>query len=374
MNKVIVVGGDHHNTLGVVRSLGEKGIRPDVFIISKDGQSFVARSKYIHALHILRNDQNIVSDLFKYYGQEKEKPVVICCYDRAASIMDLHAEKLKDFFIIPGNDKQGRITCLMNKQKMSELAEKCGLHVPRTIYPTFLPLDDNKVDLPCIVKPLVSKDGSKNDIRICHQLEEVNEQLENIGVENVQIQRYIDKEFEYQLIGCSTGEDVIIPGVSRILRPCKGSNTSFLHYEPLEGNFCDIDSCKFFVRQTGYKGLFSLEFLRDKDGTDFFMEINFRNDGNAICVTAAGVNLPYIWYLSCIGKDYSAEVNKQIIPKYIMPDSAEIRLLVTRQISVFQYLSDLIKTDRFMEFDRKDMKPFWRMLKFKYKNVWSKNI
>lgn len=27
-NKIIVFGGDHHNTLGVVRSLGEAGIKP----------------------------------------------------------------------------------------------------------------------------------------------------------------------------------------------------------------------------------------------------------------------------------------------------------------------------------------------------------
>ena len=179
-----------------------------------------------------------------------------------------------------------------------------------------------------------------------------------------QIQEFIDKDFEYQLIGCSTSKEIIIPGVSKILRPCKGSNTSFLHYTPMKEGFCDIEKCKEFVRRTGYRGLFSLEFLRDKQGKDYFMEINFRNDGNAICVTAAGMSLPYIWYLDCLGKDYSEEKAKPINPVYVMPDMAELKLLFTRQISFRDYIQDFRKTDRFMEYDSKDRKPFWKLLKY----------
>lgn len=374
MNKVIVIGGDHHNTLGVIRSLGEKGVKPHVIIVSRDGKSFVAKSKYIGLLHIVRNDTDIVPTLLMYYKQEDQKPVIICCTDATSSLIDIHSNELRPYFFLPGTDEQGRVTCLMNKQTMSELALSCGLEIPKTIYPTHCPITDEEVLIPCIVKPLVSKDGTKVDIRICRHIREVNESLEHMGVENVQVQSFIDKDFEYQLIGCSTGKDIIIPGVSRILRPCKGSNTSFLHYEPLEKEFCDIEACRRFVRLTGYKGLFSLEFLRDKEGKDYFMEINFRNDGNAICVTASGVNLPYVWYLSCIGENYHEEAGKQIVPKYVLPDSAEIRLLVTRQINIFQYLSDLFKTNRFMEFSRKDQRPFWKMIQMKFKYLWRKNI
>ena len=45
-----------------------------------------------------------------------------------------------------------------------------------------------------------------------------------------------------------------------------------------------------------------------------------------------------------------------------MPDSAEMKLLLSGQISLFQYLGDIVKTDRFMEFDRKDPVPFWKMI------------
>jgi predicted ATP-grasp superfamily ATP-dependent carboligase len=374
MNKVIVIGGDHHNTLGVIRSLGEKGLNPHVVIVSMDGNSFVAKSKYIGILHIVRTCTEIVPLLLSHYKQENLKPVIICCTDASSSIIDIHSDELRPYFFLPGTLEQGQVTHLMNKQAMSELAISCGMEIPKTIYPTRYPLTNEEIVLPCIVKPLVSKDGAKEDIHICRQLSEVNNSLNHMGPDKVQIQSFIDKDFEYQLIGCSTGKDVIIPGVSRILRPCKGSNTSFLHYEPLGKSFCDLDACKEFVRKTGYKGLFSMEFLRDKEGKDFFLEINFRNDGNSICVTASGVNLPYIWYLSCIGENYREEANKQVVPKYVLPDSAEIRLLVTKQISIVQYLGDLFKTNRFMEFSWKDQRPFWKMIQMKFKYLWGKNI
>lgn len=374
MKDVVVIGGDHHNTLGVIRSLGEKGLRPDALIISKDGDSFVAKSKYIKATHIINDATSITPYLIEHYSDRKEKTVIICCNDASSSEIDLHLEELNSFFVLPGSKEQGRITYLMNKQRMSILAEECGMITPKTIYPNHYPLKESELCFPCIIKPLVSKNGTKQDIRICDEIDEVNEAVKHLGVTNTQIQHFIDKDFEYQLIGCSTGDDVIIPGVSRILRPCKGSNTSFLYYTPLTDGFCDLEKCRNFVQKTGYKGLFSLEFLRDKKGKDYFMEINFRNDGNTICVTAAGVNLPYIWYLSCTGGDYKQEASKIITPKYVMPDSAEIRLLVTKQISIFQYFGDLCKTNKFMEFDRKDIKPFWKMVQLRFKFLWCKNI
>lgn len=95
------------------------------------------------------------------------------------------------------------------------------------------------------------------------------------------------------------------------------------------------------------------------------MEINFRNDGNGICVTASGVNLPYIWYLDCICRNYSSELSNLINPIYVMPDMAELKLLLTRQISIKEYISDFRKTDRFMEYDKNDPKPFWKLLRMK---------
>ena len=362
MNEIIIIGGNHHNTLGVIRALGRKGLRSTLVLVSSEIKPFVSYSKYIKRTIQIPGNEMIPDTLINQFRYEGEKPVIICCSDGSIGSIDENREKLKQYFHLPGAEGQGRIASLMSKKVMAELALCVGLNTPQTIYITNLAVDLLQVEYPCIIKPLESRKGSKSDISVCHTLDELKVYSKNHNLQDYQIQKYIDKDFEYQLIGCSTNNDIIIPGVSKILRPCKGSNTSFLHYTKLLDNFCDIEKCKEFVRRTGYHGLFSLEFLRDKKGVDYFMEINFRNDGNAISVTAAGMNLPYIWYLSCIGEDYLAESSKPISPKYVMPDMAELKLLVTGQINLAQYLSDLIKTDCFMEFDRHDITPFWKMI------------
>ena len=362
MNKVVVIGGDHHNTLGVIRGLGERGVNSDLILVVPGSMTYVDASIYVSRKWRIDSDDDIVNLLISNYKEEKEMPVVICCSDSSSGIIDENRNKLAPYFILPGAETQGHISYLMSKNVMSDLAVEVGMEIPTTTY------GDNLIEkiipLPCIIKPLISRKGSKKDIKICRTWNEVKDTVENEGSSNIQIQQFIDKDFEYQLIGCSTSKEVLIPGVSIILRPCRGSNTSFLHYTPLEEGFCDIEKCKEFVRRTGYHGLFSLEFLRDKNGKDYFMEINFRNDGNAICVTAAGVSLPYIWYLDCIGEDYSKESDKKITPVYVMPDMAELKLLLTGKITPFQYLSDLKKTNRFMEYDSKDKKPFWKLVKY----------
>lgn len=364
ISKVLVIGGDHHNTLGVIRGLGERGIYSDLIYVSSSEQTFVNYSKYVQKSTKVKDDSYIVSVMLDLYKLKDVKPVVICCSDASSGIIDDYRDKLSPFFILPGAEKQGRVSSLMSKKCMAELAVEVGLNIPQSTYVIDPDKELPQIMFPCIIKPIVSRQGTKDDIAVCRTKEELQNYASTHELSNNQIQDFIDKDFEYQLIGCATKSEVIIPGVSRILRPCKGSNTSFLHYTPIEKGFCDLDKCIEFVKRTGYHGLFSLEFLRDKQGNDYFMEMNFRNDGNAICVLAAGMSLPYIWYLDCLGIDYSEEKAKEIKSVYVMPDMAELKLLFTRQISLKEYIQDFRKTNRFMEYDRNDRKPFWKLVKY----------
>lgn len=364
ISKVLVIGGDHHNTLGVIRGLGERGIYSDLIYVSSSEQTFVNYSKYVQKSTKVKDDSYIVSVMLDLYKLKDVKPVVICCSDASSGIIDDYRDKLSPFFILPGAEKQGRVSSLMSKKCMAELAVEVGLNIPQSTYVIDPDKELPQIMFPCIIKPIVSRQGTKDDIAVCRTKEELQNYASTHELSNNQIQDFIDKDFEYQLIGCATKSEVIIPGVSRILRPCKGSNTSFLHYTPIEKGFCNLDKCIEFVKRTGYHGLFSLEFLRDKQGNDYFMEMNFRNDGNAICVLAAGMSLPYIWYLDCLGIDYSEEKAKEIKSVYVMPDMAELKLLFTRQISLKEYIQDFRKTNRFMEYDRNDRKPFWKLVKY----------
>ena len=153
---------------------------------------------------------------------------------------------------------------------------------------------------------------------------------------------------------------MIIPGASIILRQPKNTNTGFLRYVPIHNFSYDRESCVKFIRKTGYSGLFSLEFIRDKKGIDYFMEINFRNDGNSICVTASGMNLPYIWYLYNSNQDIEKELCYDLMKEvFVMPEFNDIGNAIHGRISWIKWLMDVKHTDRFMEFSKYDQKPFW---------------
>lgn len=40
-NNIIVIGGNHHNTLGVIRLLGYKGLRPYVILITNNNKPYI---------------------------------------------------------------------------------------------------------------------------------------------------------------------------------------------------------------------------------------------------------------------------------------------------------------------------------------------
>ena len=364
--EVFVIGGCHHNLLGVIRSFGEMCINPFVIIETKDINPYVAKSKYIKKCWIVEKELSVLGILIKEAGRHGDKPVVIACADNLSSLLDTHRDELREYYTLPGAEEQGRITKLMNKEEMSRLALQTGFLVPMSVAVDTSEKQCIDIPLPWIVKPLVSKDGLKSDIERIYTKEDWDEYC-NKHSARVQVQQLIDKDFEYQLIGLSlnSGEEVVIPGVSHVIRPAATTNTGFLHYDPLSDSYCDVlEKGKNFLKATGYSGLFSLEFLKGKDGSDFFMEINFRNDGNAICVTAAGLNLPYIWYLYHAGGNYKDIIDNYCIKGvYVMPEFADLSLVIHRELGLREWLKDIKRTDRFMEYDKNDKKPFWQLLK-----------
>lgn len=358
-NKVIVFGGSHHNTLGVVRALGEKGIKPYVFISSKTlTDSFVLKSKYVEKGWIFKSIDECLKNIIRDFSNKEKKAIVISTSDTATSCLDLNFDKLSRDFIIPNGGKQGNLTNLMNKETMNDLAKQIGFNVAES----WLITDDSvyeNIQYPCITKPLESIAGSKSDIKICKTSDELRRFISSGDCDNrIQVQKFIEREFEFQLIGCSLsrGNEVIIPGFTKIIRATSCTNTGFLKYLPISELDFDLGRCKEFIRACNYSGLFSLEFLRGKDGVDYFLEINFRNDGNAYSVTAAGVNLPHIWVTSFQGGSYNREYN--ITPIIVMPELVDIFEIFKRTVTLKEWLRDVKRTDCFLYYDKQDIKPF----------------
>ena len=360
-NNIIVIGGNHHNTLGVIRSLGYKGLRPYVILITNNNKPYICYSKYIKQYKCLSSPNEIVNYLLEIKDDFKSKPVVFSCADFVTAELDSHKSNLDEYFYLPvGN---GNIVQVMNKVTMSKIANNCGILTPKNKLLKDVIFCNNRK---YIIKPLKSIEGSKKDIAIVSSKAELDNYLSAVHCDNLQIQDFVEKELEFQLIGCSLngGENVIIPGASIILRQPENTNTGFLKYVGFDKfRFDGHHECEKFIRAIGYSGLFSMEFLRGKDGKDYFMEINMRNDGNAICVTASGVNLPYIWYCHCIkSEEWIQEASNRVREVLVMPEFDDFVNVIKHKISIFQWIKDVLRTDYFMEYDKRDTKPFYHGL------------
>lgn len=368
MVEIVVVGVDHHNTLGVIESLGRRGINSDVVIYSSKKWAYVLKSKYVRQGIICHNTQEVVSYLLSLVKEYPKKVPIIATSDDVAVILDKNYQALEEFFFLPNTVPSGSLSSKMSKEYMTSLARKVGLDVPRTWVVEDGTIPRN-IEYPCITKAISSVEGSKDNIKVCKCERDLKHFLSNkTHCKTIQIQKYIEKEFEFQFLGCSLdrGNTIIIPGRTHIDRPNGMDNTFFLSFNTYEPELEEIVSkVKSFIKETGYSGPFSFEFLRDKNnGKNYFTEMNYRNDGNAVCVTKAGMNIPYIIYLYYSGKDYMEELNNSSIHQvYLLPEFYYFKRMLAGEFGFKEWLSNVKKADVCTTYFEDDKKTFaWFIL------------
>ena len=378
MNKVLIVGSDHHNTLVIIESLAQKDIHPYVIIYSHIKKAYVLHSKFIEKGWICSDANEIVNCMLTQFSNKKDKTIVISSSDYVSDVLDKNYEKLKDYFYLPISGEYGTLADKMDKQHMTNLANVVGLHIPKTwvLTDASIPKD---IEYPCITKAISSLEGTKDNIAICHTEKELTDFLvQKRQCPIIQIQRFVDKAYEFQFLGCSfdDGNEVLISGRTNIDRPNGIDNTFFLSFDNIEGEFADtVAKAKEFVRRNKYNGPFSIEFLKGKDGKDYFTEMNFRNDGNAYCQTAAGINIPYIIYLYYTQQDYKTEIESSKIHKvYLMPEIAYLRRVVAREISISEYIHNLRKADCYTTYFKNDKILFLHFLHNEFRSVITNKI
>ena len=289
-----------------------------------------------------------------------EKALLVSCSDDATAMLDKHYDELKDRFILPLTSFHGHQEEIMSKQYMTTLAQKIGMNIPET---WLLEKDQDipkDIIYPCITKAISSVVGTKIDnIRVCNNYEELKSFVNSSGHSaTLQVQRFIDKAFEFQFLGCSfnDGNEIVISGRTHIDRPNGRENTFFLRFDKVEKELIPLENkVREFISATRYNGPFSVEFLRDKNGKDYFTEMNFRNDGNAYCQTCAGINVPYIMYLYYSGGDYKTELEKSEIHSiYMVPEFEYLQFKLKGEFGWKEWFQNMKKANCYNTFFRND--------------------
>lgn len=350
----IVIGDSTHNTLSTVRSLGEAGIEQYLILKCKEDTCFVAKSKYLkgNRTRHIRSIGECLSVLEQMIDLEGEK-TIISTFDEAAVYIDSQEKMLVPHFRTPAKGKN--INPLFNKDEQCKLAMKCGLTVPRSqIFHRTDQADSIAIDYPILLKPLNSTKGEKSDIHICHTTQELETALkEESHCKDFILQEFIDKEYELDCIGVRTEKGMFVSGAVRKIRhyPHLTGAGAYGLFLPLKELNIDLPGLERFLEHTGYYGPFSAEFLH-KENKNYFMEVNFRNEGLAYASTVAGANLHALY----INPNYNIDWQR-IQRTYMMNYSIDFLYVKNGKISLSSWLKDFIRTRCFINFNRRDPMP-----------------
>lgn len=335
--KAVVIGGTHHNTLSMVRSLGMRGVEVDVILEDIHGKnSYVLASRYVKKSIIVADGNEAVKVLRENYPINQS---VILCSDDVAALLD---ENTAHF---------------MDKQVQVEVAQEIGFEVPMSM----MHIIGNNTPVvpcyPCVVKPLESIHGGKR-FDVCYNENELHQILSMYETNDiVQIQEYIHKDEEIVIDGVSVNGDVIIPGYVLKYRDHLGG-TTYSTTRPIDKLPKAIrQKTESMVKAIGYEGLFGIELIESK-GEYYFVEINLRNDATTYALSVAGVNLPYVWALTQQVKDYTQEAKGNIREINSMVEFRDLTFVLKGKISLWQWLKDYRNSECKYFYVKDDLQPY----------------
>ena len=371
-HKFILLASYTGNTLGQIRSLGEKGIKPIAVLVHKNTFR-IDKSKYIGKLYDVKDIEEGLDLIIEKFGNEAVKPFLFTDRDDVMGLIDRRYNELIDKFYIWNAGEQGRLNKYLNKSEQIKLAEECGFNVPKTEMVKLGELP-HSLQYPIFTKAVDSlNEWWKGCASICNNEEELKTFCKKLEVNNLILQEYIDKEDETPIEGISIngGKDIILFGLTKNYRMTADSFGTFRHIETFDDK--DTETCiQKFIQRINYTGAFEIELIIDKQGKAYFLEANFRIAQQNYGYTAFGANIPYIYVKSIlcneIAKDEICYTKKR--PFNIMYEFEDFRLFVlSKQISLWQWLKDLKRTDAFLFYNQKDKAPFYYTIWEKIRNV-----
>lgn len=361
-HKHILLVPDHTNPLGIVRSLGEEGIRPIVLLCSKN-PTLVNKSKYVGELHQFETIEEGFDYLVSHYGNEELKPFVYNGSDDVTLLLDSHYEELKGKFYFTNG--QGGIKKYLQKYDVTQAAVECGMKIPKE---ELLKVGELPKDLkyPVFTKAATSAVGGgwKDQAHICNNEEELLSAYKSMRVDTILVQEYIKKKNELCINGLSIsgGANVAIPYVCSYYRLRPDSYGGYEYLYP----FKDVvltEKITMLLRKTHFSGIFDIEFLIGDDDELYFMEVNFRNSGCSYACTDGGFNLPFRWAVSTLNEKLYLDDFKPLEKFDAMSEIGDFYDAVrTKKISFMEWIKNIKSCKSFYLYNSKDPAPFWNYL------------
>lgn len=314
----IVFPARQTNSLGVIRSLGKKGI--PVIGLDYQPMSVGFFSRYCKARRCpdpAISEARFIDSLVTLGRELSTKGILFLMDDHYVFLATKYRNVLKDYFLFSYLDFELLEKCI-DKRKMAEIADSLGIPTPATFWPDH-PSDVDSIarglQYPCIVKPIgkfemvdhsakkvysfFRKYGKALRIPDRDTLLTVWEEINELGF-RVIIQEEIagGPDCLYSLGAyCNESAEILAAFTGRKLRQIPPDfGTCTLAEGCLEPRL--IEYGRKFFKEINFWGIAELEFKKDpRDGQYKFLEINPRAWTWISLAEACGVDLPYIAYL-----------------------------------------------------------------------------
>lgn len=364
-HKFIVLSQDHYNPLDVIRSLGEKNLKP-ISILYGEHQWMIPHCKYVEKLFQVETLEQGFHLLIDKFGNEDEKPFIYCSDDTTTSFLDQRYDELKDKFYLYNAGEQGRITWLQNKDNITRLATEVGLYIPKSevVATGVLP---KTLKYPVITKVLASTMGAwKGDVYICENEEQLLEAYKKIKSQKLIIQEYIRKKNEFDMEGFSIndGKDVFFPFVNDFVRLYDNSYGHYMTFRPFRDKELRKKLCDLF-KLMKFNGIFEIEFMLGPNDEQYFLEVNLRASTWNYAINVGGGNMPYYWAKSTLmGRIPYEEMHLREEPFTAMvePDDFVLNVCKMKRVSFCKWLKEVRECECHYFFNSKDKSPFYHYI------------
>lgn len=365
-NKVIIVGGDHHNGLGLARIFGLNGKKVFAVVICDKKRSWMTTSKYVGGYAIFKTEKEGFDFILKNFSNEPHKPLLIPYSDGSALELDIRLNQFNDKFYIPSiNGEQGKIAAMMDKGAQYKWAVDHGINMAKS---EVIELNDkcnlpDGFEFPVILKPVESALGRKLDIAVCQSNKEFSISVEMLRQKNYKtifVQDFLKIDYEIVIVGAIASKGNFVFSAYHVIRswPPKGGTNSFsvtITDKNVLEKCCDLlekISCY------GYVGTIDVEaFCINKD--IFLNEINWRNSGGDFRLLSHGYYYAYWYYCSLnTGKRMNTQWK---IPEniYSMVEYTDVRHIIKNGLHMLHWIKDFMKTKNFAILSKNDWKPFY---------------
>lgn len=364
--KYISFGADGINPLGIIRSLGQMGIKTDVIRDRVSSHlASIDKSRYVNKVFYSDSNEESLKILLDNYSSEELKPVLFFTYEGNCSILDENYDSLKDYFIFYNAGIQGGLGELNKKDVQLRLAEKCGIRVPKyeIVNKGDLP---KHVPYPVFTKTLTSTEsGWKSDMFICHDEKELIDAYKSIHASSIMLEEYIDAPYEFDLKGFSiNGGEQIYLTYQKIWNFKDSKHRWMMYFEPCKNEEIKLQLIN-LIRSANYSGIFDAEFLQKENGELVFLEVNWRTGMYNYNHTSAGVNLPFLWAKSTIDGRIDYDAITPTIAKYSAMDEMTFNDVCHSPKLIFQWIKAIHNADFVFYYHKKDLVPcFFAWLHF----------